>query len=256
MAAINARHDKLVQEIGRAGVHALFPNDFEFYMIMLELVDSIGKTIDFLAFPVAPEKLNYEDPRLVNIKKSLGGISSLDTETFAPKTITMSGTFGRKFKLLIGKPTTSAENNAKSSDSGFFEKEISEGLNIKRQVFDPKYKTGYGVLKILESIVNKSSGLDLNGEPYRLYLYNPSLNHSFLVKINKFTMSQDKNNSNMMWRYDLMMTAIAPIQSLRDKAKEELSDLMDSAKLKVKSLKAARQIKNQVPPPRIRYPRF
>lgn len=241
----NPRHDKLLQELGRAGVHALFPNDFEYYMMILELVDSEGATVDFLAFPVAPENFTHENPKLVSIKKSIGGISALDTETFTPRTITLSGTFGRKFKLLLSKPTTSAENAARSTDGGVFGKIVNEGLQIKRQAFDPKIKTGYGTLKILESIVDKASGLDLNNEPFRLYFYNPSLNHSYLVKVNKFTASQNRDNSNMLWRYDLVMTAIAEVESLRDQAKKELKDLTKTDKLTNKGKKAGGQIKKR-----------
>jgi hypothetical protein len=241
----NPRHDKLVQEIGRAGVHALFPNDFEYYMVILELVDSLGSTVDFLAFPVAPERYMHEDPGLVNIKKTLGGISALDTETFRPKTITMSGTFGRKFKLLLSKPVTNAENAVRSTDGGLFGKVVNKGMQIKSTAFDPKLKTGYGTLKILESIVDKSHGLDNDNEPFRLYLYVPALNHSWLVKVNKFAANQDRTSSNMMWRYDLTMTAIAQIDSLVDKAKEELSDLTEEFKLNKKSEKHITQTRKE-----------
>lgn len=241
----NPRHGQLIERLGRAGVHALFPNDFELYLITLELVDSVGATVDFLSFPVNPERLTHEDQKLTNIKKSLGGISALDTETFTPKIITMSGTFGRKFKLLLSKPTTSEENAARSSDGGVFGNIVQDGLQIKRQIFDPKIKTGYGTLKILESIIDKSKGLDLNNEPFRLYLYNPALGHSYLVKANKFTASQDRNSSNMLWKYDIMLTAIAPIENLRDKSKEELSDSTDSDKLNKNGDKLSNDIKGK-----------
>jgi len=241
----NLRHDKLIQEIGRAGVHALFPNDFEYYMIILELVDSAGKTIDFFPFPVSPERYMYEDPSLVNIKKTLGGISSLDTETFRPKLINMSGTFGRKFKLLLSKPVTSAENASRSSDGGVFGNIKSKGLQVKQQVFDPKLKTGFGALKILESITSKSHGLDINNEPLKLYLYAPALNHRFLVKVNKFSASQDRTSSNMMWKYDLSLTAIAEIDSLIERAKDDLTELTNQDKLNNKGDEIARSTRAQ-----------
>lgn len=223
----NPRYEKLVKTIGKAGMHALFPNDFEFYMIILELVDSEGATVDFLSFPVSPEKIMYENIKLTNIKKSMGGVSVLGTETFVPKNISMSGTFGRKLKLLLSKPTTSEENAARSIDAGVFENAKQSGLQIKSQVFNPKLKTGYGAFKLLEGIVDKSSGLDLNNEPFKLFLYNPTLNHSFLVAVNKLVATQDYGSSNMMWKYDLSLTAIAPVTNLRDSSKEEISDITE-----------------------------
>lgn len=220
----NERFDKLVNKIGRAGVHALFPNDFELYMMFLELVDSKGQTLDFLTFPVNPTRISYDNTKIVNIKKSLGGISAIDTETFTPKTISLSGSFGRKFKLLLGKPPTSAENSYRSTEGGIYGKVQSKALQVKEKSFDVKLKTGYGTLKILESMIDKSSGLDLNGEPFRLFLYNPTLNQSFLVKCTKLNFTQDYQN-NMLWNYNIDFVAIAETKSLRDQAKEGLSDL-------------------------------
>ena len=227
----NQRYNDLVSAIGKAGVHSLFPNDFELYIMTLELVDSQGATIDFLSFPVNPERFTYEDPALVNIKKSLGGISALDTETFNPKMITMSGTFGRRLRLLISPPSSTEINSERSTDGGVYGNIADSGLQIKTEAFDARLKTGYGTLKILESIVEKSKGLDSNNEPFRLYFYNPTLNHNFLVKITKFSAMQDRTNSNILWRYDIAMTAIAPLANLRDRVREELGDLTDSNRL-------------------------
>ncbi len=239
----NPRYNRLAETIGKAGVHALFPNDFEFYMVILELVDSAGATVDFLAFPVSPEKIMYEDVKLSNVKKSLGGISVLNTETFVPKTIMLSGTFGRRLKLLLSKPTTSAENATRSIDAGVFENARQSGLEIKSQVFDPKIKTGYGAYKLLEGIVNKSSGLDLDNEPFKLFLYNPTLNHSFLVNVDKLVASQDYA-SNMLWKYDLSLTAIAPVANLRDNSNEEVSDITEINRMNRKGDVASSSIQN------------
>lgn len=242
----NVRQDRIAQKIGRAGLHALFPNEFEFYAILFELVDSQGATIDFLTFPVSPEKISYDDTKLVNIKKSLGGISAIDTETFTPKTITMSGTFGRKFKLLISKPTTSESASDKSVSAGVFDKIGLEGkgTSIISGIFDQGFKTGYGTIKVLEAIINKSSGLDIDNQPVKLYMYNPTLGHNWLVKVNKFTMSQDRDSSNRMWRYDIILTAIAPVAGLVEQAKEKLSDLNIKKVLK-KGDKADKQLRKQ-----------
>lgn len=201
-----------VTDIGRAGVNALFPNDFEYYAITLELTDSKGKTIDYLTFPVSPEAIDYSETSLVNIKKTLGGITSLDTPTFIPKKYNLTGNFGRKLRLLLSNAETSSSDQ--SASKGVFDK-LQNGLQIKTSILNAKIKTGYGATKLLEAIITKSSGLDQYNRPVKLYLYNPALNHNFLVKSNGLTFHQDRQTSNMMWKYTLNLTAIAPVDRLK-----------------------------------------
>jgi hypothetical protein len=47
----------LIENVGKASVHALFPDEFELYLMALELTDSNGNLIDYLAFPVMPESI-------------------------------------------------------------------------------------------------------------------------------------------------------------------------------------------------------
>jgi hypothetical protein len=202
-----------VQDIGKAGINALFPNDFEYYAITLELTDSQGKTIDFLTFPVAPENIDYNAPSAVNIKKNLGGVTALDTSSFDPSRYTLSGTFGRKLRLLFTKGSSQH-----STSKGVFGTIQESGLTIKTSILDAKIKSGYGTTKLLESIVEKSKSLDDYNKPVRLYLYNPALNHNFLVKANNLTLHQDIQTSNAMWKYTLEMTAIAPVDKLSNSA--------------------------------------
>lgn len=206
--AVERRLRELVGQIGRAGVNAQFPNDIELYLITLELTDYLGKTIEYLSFPVSPSRINYELPSYVNIQKTLGGISALDTDTFVPRTVTLEGNFGRNFKLLINPNIEGAEQSSNSTTTG-----NTDLISFRNKgVFDARVKTGYGVLKVLESIIEKSKGVNEgNGQSNRLYLYNPALGHNWLVKhTGNLVLSQDKDASNGIWNYSLELTAIAP----------------------------------------------
>jgi hypothetical protein len=234
---------KFITDAGKAGANALFPNDFEYYAITLELTDSKGTTVDYLTFPVNPEGIDYNETSLVNIKKTLGGVTALDTSSFIPKKYTITGTFGKKFRLLLTKPSTSEL----STDKGVYDK-IQSGLEIKTSVLNAKLKTGYGTTKLLEAIITKSSGLDQYNRPMRLYLYNPTLNHNFLVKSQSIMLHQDKQASNMMWKYTLTLTAIAPIDRLKVDQDVD-SSLLNSSSISVLSKGAnilAKNIKQSI----------
>lgn len=216
MAGIQ-EYEALIRDIGKAGANALFPNDFEYYVVTLELVDSNDRTIEFLSFPVSPEVLTYDNVPVTTIKKTLGGVNSTSSSTFNPRQISLQGTFGRKFRLLIGSPNKNNILSPYSTQQGFWGS-IERGVtSIKNAVFDPKIKRGYGVTKLLEAIVEKSKGLDDKNEPMRLFFYNPALGHSFLVKPGPFQLSQNRDSSNMMWRYSLQLTAIAPLNRIESR---------------------------------------
>lgn len=202
---------QFITKIGQAGAHTLFPTEFEYYAVTLELTDSRGKSIEYLTFPVTPDNISYDDQTFVNIKKTLGGISSTDTSTNRPKRITMNGTFGRKLKLLT------ELNNANSGDStkgGVFSP-IQDGLQSKTRLLNLRLKSGYGVTKILKSIVDKSSSLDEYNNPLNLYLYFPVLGENYLIKINNFRLTQDITTSNMLWKYMLDITVLANLAEIR-----------------------------------------
>jgi len=63
----------LLNSIGKAGAHGLFPNDFELYMFALELVSIKGKPVDFLIFPVMPSNISESEPNIQSIKKNSRG---------------------------------------------------------------------------------------------------------------------------------------------------------------------------------------
>lgn len=215
--SVVAKYKGLVATIGRAGLNSLFPNDFEAYICSLELVNSKDQVVDFFVFPIMPSSITQTEPSIVNIKKTAGGITTLDTTTFVPIPIVISGNFGRRFKFLTGNNQVSASAIRFSTQSGSYTKEsILNGLTqIKNAVFSTTVKTGYGCIKILEAIVDKSRSLDEFNLPHRLYFYNPALGNNYLIKVNSLSLNQTKNE-NMIWGYTLNMTAIAPISGIRD----------------------------------------
>lgn len=215
-----------IRRVGKAGANALFPDDLEYYAITIELVDSQGDSIDYLTFPVNPDMFTYDDRSLVSIRKTLGGVTSLNTDTFVPKPIVMSGTFGRSFKLLAGPPLQSKDASIINSFNN------REGLSLNSNIFSTRLKSGYGTLKVLEKILVKSKSLDLYNNPYRLYLYLPLIGHNFIVEYNDFSLKQDFATSNMLWKYNIQLTAIAPL-SQTQKAIESISTVIKSVGINV-----------------------
>lgn len=207
---------ELALQIGKVGVNALYPNEFEYYAITLELTDSQGSTIEYLTFPVNPESMSYDNQTLVNVKKTMSGVSALNNETFHPRRIEMTGTFGRKFKLILDNKAESYESVVanESTLNGHYDAIRGNIVNVKKSIFNPRLKTGYGTLKILEAIIEKSSSLDKYNQSHRLYLYNPSLGHNWLVALTSANFSQDRTSSNMLWKYNIQLTALSPLENV------------------------------------------
>jgi len=228
----NERRDDLLRTVGKAGLSAMFPNDFEYYALTLELVDSKGRTVRYLTFPVSPESMSYDNVQVANVRKTMGGVSALDNATFTPKSIQISGTFGRKFRLLIQPPQLP-------------DKPVGQGgLQLSELAFDPKLKSGYGTTKYLEKMINESSQLDDYNQPYRLYLYNPTLNHNFWVKATRHSLSQDRASNNMMWKYDITFTAISPLDRVQDGSTTSLTERLAFSALQSTANKVTKSIRN------------
>ena len=191
---------------------ALFPEEFEYYALTLELVDSVGRTVEYLTFPVNPSSMSYDDMKVANVQKTVGGIISIDNDSFTPKLINIAGDFGKRFKLLL-KPDKKVAGFEDGDTSNFVRSFDAGQVAIEKPVFDPRLKSGYGTTKIFEKIIAMSSKLDEYGQPYRLYFYNPMLGHNWVVKCTKFTLSQDMS-SNMIWKYSVALTVIAPLDAV------------------------------------------
>lgn len=192
-----------VAKAGRSLLNIRYPKEFELYMCALELLDQNNKTLQYFIFPVMPSNIEESQPEITNIKKTLGGVTVLSNSTFIPRDITLTGNFGRSFKVLLGK-------NVVDLVSAFKER--------RQEEYNVSIKTGYGCCKILESI--KDDAKSLTGGVKRLIFYNLALGNNYLVKpLNlKFAMSQE---SNMIWNYSLSLKAIAPLDDLQESTLRE-----------------------------------
>lgn len=191
---------QLLKNVGRATLSNIYPNDFEYYMCSFELVDSNGKTVDFLVFPVNPNSIKEREMFDSDIQRTALGIVTNDNSTFIPVEINISGNFGRKLKMLIGRAGIDAVGINFST----------EGNDIK--VFSNQIKTGYGTSKVLDNILKKSRKTDNKGNQYRLYFYNQGFGTAYLVKVLDKEFNQDLS-TNMIWNYNISLLGIAPINS-------------------------------------------
>jgi len=203
---------QLFNTIGRAGLHALFPEDFEFYMVSFELVDFDGKVVDFLIFPIMPDVLSDSETNIVNVKKTAGGITTLNTATFIPRSVHLAGNFGRRFKFLIGR------------NAGVDATAVRFSPNIKN--FSNQIKTGYGTTKVLEKILDLSKKVDSKGRPFRLHFYNLAFGKSYVVKVMSQDFKQAFPDSNMIWNYEINLMAIAPLAGIKRDLKTSLLKLL------------------------------
>lgn len=217
-----SKHLEIVKDVGRMGLNLLYPNDFEYYLIIMELVDSEGRTVEYLSFPVNPESISYDDELLTNVKKTLGGVVATDIGTNRPKRISLTGTFGRKLRLLVDVDSPCDNSNTKS---GVFSMTPNNGLEIKTNIFNARLKTGYGTTKILKAIVDKSVQLDEYNQPYKLYLYFPPLGESYLVKFQNFKLNQDYSTSNMLWKYNMTLTVLGELKDMLGSESSSVSQL-------------------------------
>ncbi len=199
------RYDDMLTNFGTTALNAMFPNDFEAYLITFELVDSDDNTLEFFSFPLMPSNISITEPEITNIKKVNRGITSLKTDSFIPKDINLVGSFGRTFRILI---------RDKIVDFNSFHK----ALGIQKGDFQgPTIKTGFGSTKILQNLLEGSKVLDQKGKPCRLYLYNFAFSENYIVEVLQKTFTQSKE-TNMIWNYNISLKAVAPINStLRDR---------------------------------------
>lgn len=220
LSIINRRVTQMAQSVGRSVLHQMYPKDFEYYMIALELVDGTGDTIDYFAFPVLPSAITKSENKRINIKKAFKSTLILTSTAYTPQDISIRGNFGRGFKILIGtKEVLSGMAFNSSTKAGVFEltQLVNRSLISPTNQFSQFVKTGYGATKLLQSIIHKSDGSDQNG-PYRLYLYNFALGESYLVVApsKALTLEQNDSNMNMIWNYTLNLTIVAPLELVKN----------------------------------------
>jgi len=196
----NSEYNKyisLLKDVGKVALNSLFPSDFELYMLSLELVDSKGKTADFFCFPIMPENIEQRKGYIQNIYKTFGGVTVLTTNTFTIDEITLKGNFGKKLRMLIG------SNPVNANAFSFFE-------GTHGTEFSASIKSGYGCVKVLERICDRSKQTDKDGNPYRLLLYNPSVGNHYSVEVVNLSFSHSIDK-NMILQYNLTLNAVAPL---------------------------------------------
>lgn len=208
-----------VAQVGPAALTALFPKDFEFYMIALELTTFEGETIEYFTFPVMPNSMTKTENERTSIYHTLGGTTVINTDSFVPKDLTIQGDFGRSFKIILGdvdKQAVTFKGLKFSNQNGVYAvDEINSNTAFGRvPTFNDSVKTGFGCIKILQSIIDKAKGHD-NGKPFRLYFYNLALGESYLVVPTKNPLTFTQNESkNMIWSYALNLSIIAPLDRI------------------------------------------
>ncbi len=222
----------LLESVGKTILNSRYPNEFELYVIALELVDADNKTLKYFIFPVNPSSIDEANQRITSVKKTAGGVVALGSTSFVPIDINLTGNFGRKFRVLLGSDYVDFISSFKTADGHITADSVQAGVE---QIFDDRVKTGYGCLKILEQICDEAELIDDKG-PRRLIWYNLAFGTAYVVRPMNFriTMSQD---SNMIHGYVVSFKAIAPLSALR-----EAQDLQD----KLTNLSSTSYVQGQV----------
>jgi hypothetical protein len=189
----------LMLTVGKAGLNAQFPNEFELYVFAIELVNSNKNTENYFVFPVNPSSISDSSTFIANVQQTFGGVSVTNTDLFVPTDVTINGNFGRSLKFLMDQDLV----NFRALNFNI--------TDINDRVFSERIKTGYGCYKTLEKIINKSVTLDPYGKPYSLYFYNLALNNSYLVQAMNLTPSMNQS-SNMIWEYSLTLKSLLPVE--------------------------------------------
>lgn len=203
-------------EVGRGALHAVAPDDFEYYLCAFELVDSMYNSVGYLIFPVMPNNLNETKTSIKTVTKTHSGIVTLFNSSFNPRDISIQGTFGRKFRLLLGcKDVPPVYASSAGYDFGI-ERTVNPDPN-------PLIKTGYGVTKIMKNIIDMSDSVDNDNRPYFLVFHNYAFNTHYVVEVLQSSFSQSVEN-NMLWFYNVEMKAIAPADALLNK--ENIGDFL------------------------------
>jgi hypothetical protein len=197
-----SRYSEQLKGIGKGALSAIFPDEFEYYALQFQLYSiNQAKVVDELIFPVLPNSYSEQKLNVVNIKKSSAGIVSLFNNTHNPLIVSIAGSFGRSAKILLN---TSIDN----------------GKRGRKSLFDASIKTGYGVLKQLESLIKSSFELDSFNSAYLLLMYNYTLGNHYVIEVVDYAFNQSVEN-NMMWNYTLNIKTLGLIKDLDFLTEEE-----------------------------------
>lgn len=226
----------------RAYINSLYPDEFEYYLCSFELMNDVGVVEQVLIFPVMPDSIQESRTSLVNVKKTMSSVVSLTNNTFAPTTVNITGSFGKKLRILLGPKQTTAS-------AFYFEKQIkvaNETIELNAEI-----KSGYGVTKKLEQMIKKSQ----REEGYLLFFYNLALNNNYLVEVTDMSFQQSMEN-NMLWNYSLSMKSLANAEDVRpggkDAYKKSINEMLKFQNINkavskmVDTLKSVKYVGNEV----------
>lgn len=195
----------LTQKYGASYINRLYPNEFEYYFISLELVDSDNKTVSYFAFPITPQSISRSRSSLTHISKTQNAINVEKTSTFEPVDIKIGGNFGRNFLFMVGK-------DAVYTPALSFKK-IREGRDGETNEFSNTFKNGFGAMKELDKFIAKSKTLDDNNKPHSILLYNPVFSEDLVVEVMSYSSQTNAENLNRLFQYNLNLVGVAPISS-------------------------------------------
>lgn len=209
--------------VGKAALHCVMPDDIEYYLCSLELVDCEDKRLGFLSFSVMPEQIVENHSPIQTMIKTNNAVITNFNSSFSPVDITIAGTFGRKFRLLLNYKDPKDElNTYGSSKSNAISLDFGTVAGVSSGV-----KSGYGMTKILQHILESANKTDANGKPLYVKFCNYSLNTAYIVDVVNFGFSQTMAN-NCMWNYNFTLRAVAKLRkynSTKNKMKELLPQI-------------------------------
>jgi len=187
-----------VNGVHRNVLNSIYPNEFEAYFVSLELTDCNDNIEEYFTFPINPNFISKIEPRTKSIQRTFGKIIVNKSDRFTPQDLVLKGNFGRDFKIIVRHKEEVTFNSILSKTTMFGETEFSNTI-----------KSGYGSLKILQSILNRADS-SINTNPKKLYLHNYILGESYLVEVIDFSLDQSLQN-NMMWNYIIRLKILSPI---------------------------------------------
>jgi hypothetical protein len=197
-AAINNTIDA-VEQYGIAAVHSIVPDDIEYYLCSLELFTENKERVGFISFVVMPSQIVESHTPIQTMIKTNRGISTVFTDSFSPIDISIAGSFGRKFRLILNytDPNDVLDSNNSFSSLNFG---IIKGVNSG-------VKSGYGLTKLLEHILSRANKTEKN-KPLYLVFNNYSFNTSYVTDVINYSFNQNENY-NMIWNYSIQLRAVA-----------------------------------------------
>jgi len=211
---------------GRTLLHAQDPDNFEYYYCSLELVDSGGTNqLAFLPFPILPDNIVESKTQIIAQNKTLGGLNLMYNSGFTPFDISLQGSFGRRLRVFFGKETPVDFGTV---DTKYWLSLSKNNSGAGQPTNDNKFliKTGYGLIKMLESMI-KASWMDASGEPMFLIFRNYAFNSHYYVEVLNHSYSQTIDR-NVIWNYSLSLRAIAPAVTKTD-FQSRYQDLMQKS---------------------------